>query len=684
MFIGIYPCLRLFNLLVYNCRILLWFLYFISISCYFFFFISNAGTAYLGKVSNQTWTVCGETPIPGYNARGIYTLEVARDKSNSGYDVIRCYVNGELYVSYKDSNHVDGTVYGVRAGKAGIQFSGIEISSEIKGASVAVEGYVIASGEYEQKGDMLTSLTGNAIAEKIDGEFIYGSLEATMKIGGAADNGLIFSLTANDTHAYWEADVSYYFFFVSKDGFAFLGKVDNGTWANCQLVDIPGYTTNKSYTLKIEKDATTIYGYVDGNCLITYADSFPLTGTGYGLRAGGSGVSFSNIKCQSSGEITEIYPEDLTVVSGKMLGTNGAARSADNNTLALMKDASMEEGTLTANIKGVATKRAGLVFGYSNDGTTESYYRFVSRKDAQKVELDMVVNGVASNVYSNYLSAGYNSGRGYDFRVVIEEGVAYCYFWNTLYAVVDVELAGTGVGLYAESAGSQFAGYTVSAEPSVTKVDTLLFGHSYFELWSNYKNDLAQLAKDYEFGTYLNIGIGGSVASHWAKFKKALVAYDASKAIYMIGINDLTGGTSPAAVVASIEEALDKFFINKSFNSENISVKGAIRLILDIGGIPVLAHPSRVEIEFNELIKKIREWKGLGLAGIEAIYSLNSEEENELYLNLAKQLGLGITIGSDYHGEHVKANIKLGSGVDGSMRMYIGFSKSVELFLEIN
>ncbi len=523
---------------------------------YFFFFISNAGTAYLGKVSNQTWTVCGETPIPGYNARGIYTLEVARDKSNTGYDVIRCYVNGELYVSYKDSNHVDGTVYGVRAGKAGIQFSGIEISNEIKGSSVAVEGYVIASGEYEQKGDTLTSLTGNAIAEKTDGEFIYGTLEATMKIGGAADNGLIFSLTPNDTHAYWEADVSYYFFFVSKDGLAFLGKVDNGTWTNCQHVDIPGYTTNKTYTLKIEKDATTIYGYVDGNCLITYADSFPLSGTGYGLRAGGNGVSFSNVKCQSSGEITEIYPEDLTVVSGKMLGTSGAARSADNNTLALIKDASMEEGTLTASIKGVATKRAGLVFSYSNDGTTESYYRFVSRKDAQKVELDMVVNGVASNVYSNYLSAGYNSGKAYDFRVVVENGVAYCYFWNTLYAVVEVELAGTGVGLYAEGPASQFSNYTVSAEPSVTKVDTLLFGHSYFELWANYKNDLAQLAKDYNFGTYLNIGIGGSVASHWAKFKKALVAYDASKAIYMIGINDLTGGTSPASVVASIEESL--------------------------------------------------------------------------------------------------------------------------------
>ena len=524
---------------------------------YFFFFVSNAGTAYLGKVSNQTWTVCGETPIVGYNASGTYTLEVARDKSNPAYDTIRCYVNGELYVSYKDSNHVDGTGYGIRAGRVGIQFSNMEISSEIKGASVAINGYTVASGEFKQEGEKLISSTGNAIAEKNGGEFIYGTLEATVKItSAAADNGIIFALTPNDTHAYWEADVSYYFYFVSRDGTAFLGKVDNGTWETCQFTAIPGFAQNKSYNLKIEKDATTIYGYVDGVCLVTYADSFPLEGTGYGLRAGASGVEYNNVKCQSSGEITEVYPEDLTTVSGKMLGISGAARSGDNNTLALINDVSLTEGTFSASIKGVSTKRAGLVFGYSNDGTTESYYLFNSRKDAQKVELNMVVNGVSSTVYSNYLSAGYSSGTNLTFRVVIKNGVAHCYFWNTLYAVVNVELAGTGVGLYAEGPGTQFSGYAVSSDATVTTVDTLLFGHSYFELWSNYRNDLAALASEYDFGTYLNIGIGGSVASHWANFKDALVAYNASKAIYMIGINDLTGGTSPSSVVASIEETL--------------------------------------------------------------------------------------------------------------------------------
>ena len=523
---------------------------------YYFFFLSNAGTAYLGKVSNATWTVCGETPIAGFSANAEYTLEVARDQSSSEYDVIRCYVNGELYVSYKDGEHHDGTGYGIRAGASGVTFSEITVSSEIKGAATTLEGFTIANGLFEESNGAIVSKTGKAIAEKTGGEFVYGTLEVTMSPNGnRTDNGLIFALTPNAIHSYWENDVSYYFFFLSLDGFAFLGKVDNG-WETCQYVTVPGYDQNKTYTLKVERDATTIYGYVDGVCYVTYADSFPLTGKGYGVRAASIGVAFKDLKCQSSGEITESYPSDIEVVSGKFLGSNGAARAGANSSLGIVKNASLTEGTFSATIKGVSNKRSGLVFAYSNDGTTESYYRFVSRKEAQRVELDKVVNGVATNLYSNYLSAGYSTGSNLPFKVVIEDGVAYCYFWNTLYTVIDVELSGDKVGLYAEGPASQFSNYTISATPEVVKVDTLLFGHSYFELWSNYKNDLASLASQYNLGSYTNIGIGGSIAAHWYKFKEGLVAYGASKAIYMIGINDLTGGVAPASVVADIKNTL--------------------------------------------------------------------------------------------------------------------------------
>jgi lysophospholipase L1-like esterase len=76
------------------------------------------------------------------------------------------------------------------------------------------------------------------------------------------------------------------------------------------------------------------------------------------------------------------------------------------------------------------------------------------------------------------------------------------------------------------------------------------------EMWNNWKNDIKTLQDEFQLGTVMNAGIGGSVASHWYRFKDSLVAYGAKKGIYMIGINDLTGGTSPASVVASIKNTL--------------------------------------------------------------------------------------------------------------------------------
>ena len=519
---------------------------------YYFFFVSKDGFAYLGKTTNSSWTVCGFTNIIGYSLNKTYTLTVSRDKSNANYDLINCYVDGILYVSYKDATAIDGTGYGVRAGCRDIEYGDFEISNEVMGENSSLDGYYLANGSFTEENGKVISKTANSIAEVIDGEFIYGTLEATVKSNGAADNGLIFSLTPNNNHIYWENEVSYYFFFVNKDGVVLLGKVDNGTWTLCQENVYNGYDPNGTYNLKIEKDATTIYGYVNGVNYITFADTFPLEGTGYGLRAGGIGVAFSNIKCESSGEYVEVYPTDLEVVSGKFTGNNGAVRSGLNNNVALVKDKTMQEGTLTATIKSVGRTKVGLVFGYSFDGVNRSYYRLVACKNTQTVMVEKIVNGSVTTLFSNYLSAGFNTAREFNYKVVINNGDAYCYFWNTLYYVVDMELTGTEVGLYSEGSGAQFSKYNVSSSAQYETCDTLLFGHSYFELWGNYKNDLSNL----NLGNCLNIGIGGSQASHWSKFKESLVRYNAKRAIYMIGINDLTAGVAPQTVINNIKDAL--------------------------------------------------------------------------------------------------------------------------------
>jgi len=524
---------------------------------YYFFFVSQFGKAYLGKTTNGMWTVCGEVVLPTYGLNKSYTLSVSRDKSNPSYDQINCYVDGVLYVSYKDSVATDGVQYGIRAGAVGVEYGEFAITSDVDTAGGELDGYYVANGQFANESGKIVSKVANSIAEVKDDTFVYGTLTATVKHNGAADNGLIFSLTTNTSHVYWENDVSYYFFFLNKDGVVLLGKVSYGTWTLCQEnVYTGGYDPNGTYRLRVEKDATTIYGYINDVNYITFADTLPLEGAGYGLRAGSAGVAFTEIACESSGEYVETYATDLDVVTGKFTGTNGAVKTGGNDNLALLKDKTVAEGALSATIKSVGKTKVGLAFGYTDDGTTKSYYRLVACKNTQSVNVEKVVGGAVTTLFSNYMSAGFSTAREFNYRVIIENGEAYCYFWNTLYYVVDLELTGTKVGLYAEGAGAQFSKYTVAASVQHDTCDTLLFGHSYFELWGNYKSDLSAIASTYSLGNCLNIGIGGAQASHWKTFKESLPRYNAKKAIYMIGINDLTAGVAPATVVNNIKDTL--------------------------------------------------------------------------------------------------------------------------------
>ncbi len=83
--------------------------------------------------------------------------------------------------------------------------------------------------------------------------------------------------------------------------------------------------------------------------------------------------------------------------------------------------------------------------------------------------------------------------------------------------------------------------------------DTLIFGHSYTEMWDDWRTDTATING---LGKAENCGIGGSIAEHWLGFKESLVAYRPAKGIYWIGINDLTNGMSPYLVCETIRDTL--------------------------------------------------------------------------------------------------------------------------------
>lgn len=79
------------------------------------------------------------------------------------------------------------------------------------------------------------------------------------------------------------------------------------------------------------------------------------------------------------------------------------------------------------------------------------------------------------------------------------------------------------------------------------------------------------------------------------------------------------------------------------------SPEQTIRIINGANGFCSLAHPSRIEMAAQEKITLIKRLKSSGLCGIEGVYSTHTAKETAYYKELAKEIGLLITGGSDAH-----------------------------------
>lgn len=78
-----------------------------------------------------------------------------------------------------------------------------------------------------------------------------------------------------------------------------------------------------------------------------------------------------------------------------------------------------------------------------------------------------------------------------------------------------------------------------------------------------------------------------------------------------------------------------------------LSPAEAIRLVLDAGGVPVVAHPCQLKCNVRRLIAELTE---VGLMGVEAYYSSATQGQIAEHVSIARQNGLLVTCGSDFHG----------------------------------
>jgi 3',5'-nucleoside bisphosphate phosphatase len=115
----------------------------------------------------------------------------------------------------------------------------------------------------------------------------------------------------------------------------------------------------------------------------------------------------------------------------------------------------------------------------------------------------------------------------------------------------------------------------------------------------------------------------------------------------------------------SIDEAFDKYLAKgKAAYIEKfmISCQEAMTLILNAGGLPVLAHPYLLHFGkgfgLEELIGKL---KSMGLKGIEIYYPEHPPESVRFYAQIARKHHLIVTGGTDFHGD-ITPEIQLGSG----------------------
>jgi predicted metal-dependent phosphoesterase TrpH len=95
----------------------------------------------------------------------------------------------------------------------------------------------------------------------------------------------------------------------------------------------------------------------------------------------------------------------------------------------------------------------------------------------------------------------------------------------------------------------------------------------------------------------------------------------------------------------------------------------AIERVVKAGGLPVLAHPIRLNFRDPKPEEKfISQLRDAGLLGIEVFHSDHRPADMERYAALARKLNLAVSGGSDFHGE-VKPQISLGTGYNGNLNI---------------
>jgi predicted metal-dependent phosphoesterase TrpH len=134
-----------------------------------------------------------------------------------------------------------------------------------------------------------------------------------------------------------------------------------------------------------------------------------------------------------------------------------------------------------------------------------------------------------------------------------------------------------------------------------------------------------------------------------------------------VGRPHIAAAIVEAGYASSVKEAFTLYLTQGDFlklNRPKPTAEESIAAIRDAGGIAVLAHPHSLRLSGRALDDAVGVLADMGIGGIECFYGTYGTQQSAEYLKLASRYGLIPTGGSDYHGEHIKPHILIGTGAD--------------------
>jgi predicted metal-dependent phosphoesterase TrpH len=136
--------------------------------------------------------------------------------------------------------------------------------------------------------------------------------------------------------------------------------------------------------------------------------------------------------------------------------------------------------------------------------------------------------------------------------------------------------------------------------------------------------------------------------------------------------------------VTNFDEAFRKYLGEDApsyVERESKTTEEVVAFARAAGGIPVLAHPIRLGLARPAEAAILRRLQQAGLAGLEVYHSEHSPALQSYYRELAAEMKLLPTGGSDFHGA-VKPDIELGGGRGHNVRVPLEFLEGLRRFVQ--